>query len=62
MILKEIEINSIFNFQRGRVISKDYLHKNLGKYPVYSSNTKDEGVFGYINSYDFDCERNKLDY
>ncbi len=53
---KEIEINSIFNFQRGRVISKDYLHKNLGKYPVYSSNTKDEGVFGYINSYDFDCE------
>ncbi len=53
---KFIEINNIFNFQRGRVISKDYLHKNYGEYPVYSSNTKDYGVFGYINSYDFDCE------
>ena len=37
-------------------MSKDYLRDNAGVYPVYSSQTANQGVFGYINSYDYDCE------
>ncbi|WP_237206893.1 restriction endonuclease subunit S [Rothia nasimurium] len=35
-------------------MSKDYLRNNPGIYPVYSSQTQEEGVFGTISSYDFD--------
>lgn len=37
-------------------MSKDYLKANAGTYPVYSSQTADEGVFGRINTYDYDGE------
>lgn len=53
---KTIPINDFFDFTRGRVISKKYVERNKGEYPVYSSNTLNDGVFGYINSFDFDCE------
>ncbi len=39
---------------RGRVISNTEIGENLGKYPVYSSQTSNNGVMGYINSYDFE--------
>jgi len=35
-------------------MSKDYLRDNAGQYPVYSSQTADDGVFGRINTYDYD--------
>ena len=53
---KTVKIEDIFDFQRGRVISKEYIQKNEGDYPVYSSNTLEAGLFGKINSYDFDCK------
>jgi len=37
-------------------MSKEYLRDNVGEYPVYSSQTVDEGVFGRINTYDYDGE------
>ena len=46
----------VCDLTRGRVISQDYLRKNAGQYPVYSSQTKDNGIFGRINSFDFDGE------
>ena len=49
-------INSICNVSRGRVMSKDYLRDNAGEYPVYSSQTADNGVFGRIKTYDYDGE------
>lgn len=51
-----MSINRMFNFTRGRVISKTDLRNNTGEYPVYSSNTKENGLFGKINTFDFDCE------
>jgi type I restriction enzyme M protein len=54
--VKDVKINDIFHFQRGRVISNEFINKKHGEYPVYSSNTKANGLFGYINSFDFDCE------
>ena len=49
-------IDEICSISRGRVMSKDYLRDNAGEYPVYSSQTANKGVFGYINSYDYDFE------
>lgn len=50
-------IKSVFEIGRGRVIAKTELEE-LGIYPVYSSQTKDNGILGYINTYDF--ERSQL--
>jgi type I restriction enzyme S subunit len=50
------EVGEICQINRGRVMSKDYLRNNAGEYPVYSSQTVDDGVFGRINTYDYDGE------
>lgn len=49
-------MRSLFTFGRGRVISNEEIADNVGEYPVYSSQTKNEGVLGYINTYDFNGE------
>jgi len=49
-------IKFLFSIGRGRVISQQKLDDS-GSYPVYSSQTKDNGVLGYINTYDFDCQQ-----
>lgn len=37
-------------------MSKGYLRDHGGEYPVYSSQTGNNGVFGFIDSFDYDCE------
>lgn len=49
-------LTDIALLKRGRVISKDYLRDNVGSYPVYSSQTANDGILGYIPTYDFDGE------
>lgn len=49
-------INEICKISRGRVMSKDYIRENKGPYPVYSSQTENNGELGTIASYDFDGE------
>lgn len=46
-------IKDLFNIGRGRVIGQDLLIEE-GKYPVYSSQTENNGCLGYIETYDFD--------
>lgn len=41
---------------RGRVMSKDYIRDNVGQYPVYSSQTENNGELGKISTYDFEGE------
>ena len=53
---KLMAIESICEDGRGRVISNDYIVANHGEFPVYSSQTTNEGIFGYINTYDFEGE------
>lgn len=53
---EEYEVQEICSLGRGRVISKKEIAKNIGTYPVYSSQTSDEGKIGSINTYDFDGE------
>lgn len=50
------KVADLFELGRGRVISKDEIEANKGDYPVYSSQTSNNGILGYINSYDFQGE------
>ena len=47
-------IKDVFSISRGRAIAKTEL-KDDGKYPVYSSQTKNNGILGYINTFDFNA-------
>jgi restriction endonuclease S subunit len=53
---KGIRLGKIFETGRGRVINQEYVKENEGEYPIYSSQTSDEGIFGYIDTYDFEGE------
>lgn len=48
------KIGHICEIGRGRVISNEEILDNKGIYPVYSSQTKDNGVMGYIDTFDFE--------
>ncbi|PIZ85742.1 hypothetical protein COX94_02155, partial [Candidatus Nomurabacteria bacterium CG_4_10_14_0_2_um_filter_33_9] len=53
---KDFFIEDLFDLGRGRVIARGEIEKNAGEYPVYSSQTSDNGIFGKINTYDFEGE------
>lgn len=50
------KLGEVADIQRGRVISKKYLEEHSGEYPVYSSQTKNDGIIGKIDTYDFEGE------
>ena len=43
-----------FELGRGRVISHEQIIDNAGQYPVYSSQTENDGIMGSLDSFDFD--------
>ncbi len=49
-------MGEVVELRRGRVMSKGYLIDNAGDYPVYSSQTANNGMIGKIRTYDFDGE------
>jgi type I restriction enzyme S subunit len=49
-------LGEVSELRRGRVMSKGYLTKNPGEYPVYSSQTANDGRIGKIKTFDFDGE------
>lgn len=49
-------VDELFMLGRGRVISKKEISENKGLYPVYSSQTSNNGEMGKINSFDFEGE------
>ena len=51
---KKIPLNDMFDYRRGIVLSQKYVREHKGNYPVYSSQTENAGVFGYIDTYMFD--------
>lgn len=54
---EEALISDIFEIKKGSAgYTKKFINENPGEYPVYSSQTTEEGIIGRINSYDYDCE------
>jgi type I restriction enzyme S subunit len=49
-------ISEICDISRGTVISKGYLRDHPGTYPVYSSQTLNNGIFGHIDTFAYDFE------
>lgn len=49
-------VGRVTNLGRGRVISNLEIGENPGDYPVYSSQTENNGVMGNLATYDFDGE------
>ena len=49
-------IDELSTISRGKVMSKDFLKENAGSYPVYSSQTENDGQLGAITTYMFDGE------
>lgn len=47
-------VGRLNNLGRGRVISNLEIGTNQGEYPVYSSQTENDGIMGYLNTYDFE--------
>ena len=54
--VRKMRVDEICNISRGVVISKDFIRDNPGDYPVYSSQTENDGELGKINSYSYDGE------
>lgn len=50
------KLTDICGLSRGKVYSKTYLSENVGDYPVYSSQTANNGELGKISTYDYDGE------
>lgn len=49
-------VGRVTNLGRGRVISNLEIGENPGEYPVYSSQTENNGEMGHLATYDFDGE------
>ena len=49
-------LSDLFIIKRGKVISKEFIKDNIGNYPVYSSQTENNGELGRISTYDFEGE------
>lgn len=50
------KLGNICRLSRGKVYSKEYLNNHVGDYPVYSSQTANDGQLGGIDSFDYDGE------
>ena len=48
------KLGEVATLSRGKVYSKEYLRDNAGEYPVYSSQTANNGELGRISTYDYD--------
>ena len=49
-------LETVCELSRGKVYSKTYIAANAGNYPVYSSQTANNGELGRISTYDYDGE------
>ena len=54
--VNNLKIQEICDISRGKVISKDDIRENPGQYPVYSSQTENNGELGKISTYMYDGE------
>ena len=48
-----LTVGELCDISRGRVISKIDIQEHSGPYPVYSSQTENNGILGYISTFDY---------
>ncbi|MFA5013230.1 MAG: N-6 DNA methylase [Candidatus Paceibacterota bacterium] len=53
----DFKIKDIFDIAKGKgLYTKKYINTHKGEYPVYSSQTSNDGIIGKINNFDYDEE------
>jgi len=50
---KNIKVSTLFDILGESNITKTFLENNKGEYPVYSGQTENNGIFGYLNSFKY---------
>ena len=56
-LAKEVLISDIFDIKKGDAkYTRSYLRDHKGEFPIYSSQTVNQGIIGKINSHDYDEE------
>ena len=54
-----VKLSSFYNFEKGKkaaLYTKEYIAENIGEYPVFSGQTENDGIMGFVDSYDYDLE------
>lgn len=54
---KELPLRYYFSYTKGsngQKLTKTYIEDNLGTFPVYSGQTENNGILGFVNEYEFD--------
>lgn len=53
----EIPLSDLFDIEKGySKYTKSYIRNHKGEYPVYSSQTTNDGIIGHIDTFDYDIE------
>lgn len=56
-ITKEVFVSDLFDIKKGDAkYTRSYLRDHKGEFPIYSSQTVNQGIIGKINSHDYDEE------
>ena len=53
------KLSNFYNFEKGKqaaLYTKEYIAENVGIYPVYSGQTENDGIMGFVDSCDYDLE------
>jgi type I restriction enzyme S subunit len=56
---EELPLRFYFSYTKGsngQKLTKTYIEDNKGDFPVYSGQTENNGILGYVNEYEFDYE------
>ena len=56
VVWKELGDKNVAKLSRGKVMSKQFLEENKGEFPVYSSQTANNGEIGRISTFEYDGE------
>ena len=54
---KLLKLKDSVDFEKGKnaaIFTQEYIGKNIGEYPVYSGQTQNDGVMGFVDTYDYD--------
>ena len=51
-----VKLEEVCEIERGKVFSKKYIEEHRGQYPVFSSQTANNGELGKIDTYNYDGE------
>ncbi|MDR2580930.1 MAG: N-6 DNA methylase [Fibromonadaceae bacterium] len=53
---ESVKIKDIFDLVKGKQLyTRDYIRKHKGNIPVYSSQTTNDGIIGYVDKFNLDC-------